>query len=53
MRPRGARRRLTRALRIERSFDGGTSAANLPGVLTAGGSVFDLTDPVRSRSVRP
>ena len=27
------------------SFDGGTSAANLPGVLTAGGSVFDLTDP--------
>jgi ABC-type branched-subunit amino acid transport system substrate-binding protein len=27
------------------TFDGGTSAANLPGVLTAGGSVFDLTDP--------
>jgi ABC-type branched-subunit amino acid transport system substrate-binding protein len=27
------------------SFDGGTSAANLPGVLTGGGSVFDLTDP--------
>jgi len=26
-------------------FDGGTSAANLPGVLTGGGSVFDLTDP--------
>jgi branched-chain amino acid transport system substrate-binding protein len=27
------------------TFDGGTSAANLPGVLTAGGSIFDLTDP--------
>jgi ABC-type branched-subunit amino acid transport system substrate-binding protein len=32
------------------SFDGGTSAANLPGVLTAGGSIFDLTDP-RSFSI--
>jgi hypothetical protein len=32
------------------SFDGGTSAANLPGVLTGGGSVFDLTDP-RSFSI--
>ncbi len=27
------------------AFDGGTSAAGLPGILTAGGSVFDLTDP--------
>src|SRR5262245_14610144 len=26
------------------SFDGGTTAAALPGVLTAGGSVFDLTN---------
>ena len=32
------------------SYDGGTSAANLPGVLTGGGSVFDLTDP-RSFSI--
>jgi len=32
------------------TFDGGTSAANLPGVLTGGGSVFDLTDP-RSFSI--
>ena len=27
------------------AYDGGTSAANLPGILTGGGSVFDLTDP--------
>jgi ABC-type branched-subunit amino acid transport system substrate-binding protein len=32
------------------SFDGGTSAAGLPGILTGGGSVFDLTDP-RSFSI--
>jgi ABC-type branched-subunit amino acid transport system substrate-binding protein len=32
------------------SYDGGTSAANLPGILTGGGSVFDLTDP-RSFSI--
>jgi len=27
------------------SYPDGTSAANLPGVITGGGSVFDLTDP--------
>ncbi len=27
------------------SFDTGTTAAGLPGVLTAGGTLFDLTDP--------
>jgi ABC-type branched-subunit amino acid transport system substrate-binding protein len=27
------------------AFDTGTTAADLPGVLTAGGTVFDLTDP--------
>src|SRR6476619_3891648 len=27
------------------SFEGGTSAANLPGILGAGASVFDLTNP--------
>jgi ABC-type branched-subunit amino acid transport system substrate-binding protein len=32
------------------SYPDGTSAANLPGVLTGGGSVFDLTDP-RSFSI--
>ena len=32
------------------SYDDGTSAANLPGVITGGGSVFDLTDP-RSFSI--
>ena len=49
--PRGARRRIdSRCFGSSGSFPDGTSAANLPGVLTGGGSVFDLTDP-RSFSI--